>query len=165
MTPRNDNVGLYLHVPFCDRRCHFCGFFTRARREDRVAAFETVTPGYTMVNANLAWRPWGTARPVSIYLSANNLFNVEARRHASFLKDYAPLAGRAYRVVDPRGVDDVRHHILEAALQRTDRIGQRVAKVDLGRGHRTGAEFVFQAAKEHVVRSTIVEPAWDEEQS
>src|SRR3989441_3991724 len=39
MTPRDDGVGLYLHVPFCDRRCHFCGFFTPARRGDRVAAF------------------------------------------------------------------------------------------------------------------------------
>src|SRR5437660_4811349 len=39
MTPRDDGVGLYLHVPFCDRRCHFCAFFSRARREDRVAAF------------------------------------------------------------------------------------------------------------------------------
>jgi oxygen-independent coproporphyrinogen-3 oxidase len=39
MTPRDDGVGLYLHVPFCERRCHFCAFFTRAHRDDRVAAF------------------------------------------------------------------------------------------------------------------------------
>ena len=39
MAPRGDGIGLYLHVPFCDRRCHFCGFFTRSRRGDRVAAF------------------------------------------------------------------------------------------------------------------------------
>jgi iron complex outermembrane recepter protein len=30
----------------------------------------------------------------SLILSANNIFDVVARRHASFLKDYAPLAGR-----------------------------------------------------------------------
>jgi iron complex outermembrane receptor protein len=31
-------------------------------------------------------------------LSANNIFDVDARRHASFLKDYAPLAGSDIRV-------------------------------------------------------------------
>jgi iron complex outermembrane receptor protein len=30
-------------------------------------------------------------------LSANNIFDVEARRHTSVLKDYAPLAGRDLR--------------------------------------------------------------------
>jgi len=30
-------------------------------------------------------------------LSVNNLFDVEARRHASFTKDFAPLAGRDIR--------------------------------------------------------------------
>ena len=67
-------------------------------RQDRVAENETPTPGYTLVNAELNIRPWGKARPLSFILSANNIFNVNARRHASFLKDYAPLAGRDFRV-------------------------------------------------------------------
>jgi iron complex outermembrane receptor protein len=64
----------------------------------RIAAFETSTDGYTMVNASLAFRPFGAANRSSIVLSANNIFDVDARRHASFLKDYAPLAGRDLRV-------------------------------------------------------------------
>jgi iron complex outermembrane receptor protein len=66
--------------------------------QNRVAPFETTTKGYTMVNASVAVRPWGRARDVSLLLSANNIFDVNARRHASFLKDYAPLAGRDVRV-------------------------------------------------------------------
>ncbi|HXD03155.1 MAG TPA: TonB-dependent receptor [Novosphingobium sp.] len=66
--------------------------------QNRVAPNETVTSGYTMVNLSAAWRPWGEDRPLSFTLSANNLFDVVARRHASFLKDYAPLAGRDIRL-------------------------------------------------------------------
>ena len=66
--------------------------------QDRIAAFETPTDGYTMVNAEINFRPWGNDRPLSFALSANNIFDVNARRHASFLKDYAPLAGRDFRV-------------------------------------------------------------------
>lgn len=66
--------------------------------QNRIVAFETPTKGYTMVNASLAWRPFGSGNQTSLILSANNIFDVEARRHASFLKDYAPLAGRDLRV-------------------------------------------------------------------
>ena len=66
--------------------------------QSRIAPFETATKGYTMVNASVAYRPWGRDRDVSLLLSANNIFDVNARRHASFLKDYAPLAGRDLRV-------------------------------------------------------------------
>lgn len=65
--------------------------------QDRVAAFETATDGFTMVNASVAFRPFGQGNRTSITISANNLFDVEARRHASFLKDFAPLAGRDVR--------------------------------------------------------------------
>ncbi|UYY57852.1 TonB-dependent receptor [Sphingomonas sp. S2-65] len=65
--------------------------------QERIAAFETPTRGFTLVNASVAWKPWGTASNTTLLLSANNLFDVEARRHTSVLKDYAPLAGRDLR--------------------------------------------------------------------
>jgi iron complex outermembrane recepter protein len=67
-------------------------------KQDRIAAFETPTPGFTIVNASAVIRPFGADSKASLTLSANNIFNVEARRHASFLKDYAPLSGRDFRV-------------------------------------------------------------------
>jgi iron complex outermembrane receptor protein len=67
-------------------------------RQSRVAAFETETPAFTMVNASLAWHPFGSNRETALILSGNNLFDVEARRHASFTKDFVPLPGRDIRV-------------------------------------------------------------------
>jgi iron complex outermembrane receptor protein len=66
--------------------------------QQRLSAFETETKGFTLVNAEINLRPWGSDRPLSFALSANNLFDVNARRHASFLKDFAPLAGRDFRI-------------------------------------------------------------------
>ncbi len=86
--------GLGVNTPRIDGRVEV----ERVTGQDRVAQFETPTPGYTMVNAALNWRPWGEERPLSFALSANNIFDVTARRHASFLKDYAPLAGRDIRL-------------------------------------------------------------------
>ncbi|KAB7646604.1 TonB-dependent receptor [Polymorphobacter fuscus] len=67
-------------------------------RQAKVAAFETETAGFTMVNAAFSFRPFATRKDTSIVVSANNIFDVDARRHASFLKDFAPLAGRDIRV-------------------------------------------------------------------
>ena len=64
----------------------------------RLAAFETPTSGFTMVNASVNFRPLASQPGTSIVLSANNIFDVTARRHASYLKDFAPLAGRDIRV-------------------------------------------------------------------
>jgi iron complex outermembrane recepter protein len=70
----------------------------RVNKQNRIAAFETPTKGYTMVNALLGFKPLGEDGAVSLTLSANNIFDVTARRAASFLKDFAPLAGRDIRV-------------------------------------------------------------------
>ena len=66
--------------------------------QTRLAAFETPTEGFTRVNASAVWHPWGKRSETSLILSANNIFDVEARRHASFTKDFVPLAGRDIRL-------------------------------------------------------------------
>ncbi|PXA96568.1 TonB-dependent receptor [Nostoc sp. 3335mG] len=65
--------------------------------QDRIAAFETPTDDYTLVNASVGFRPIPGNQKISLLLSANNIFDVDARRHSSFLKDFAPLAGRDLR--------------------------------------------------------------------
>lgn len=64
--------------------------------QDRIAAFETPTDGYTLVNLSASFKPFGNDRTI-LSLNANNLFDQLARRHTSVLKDFAPLAGRDIR--------------------------------------------------------------------
>jgi iron complex outermembrane recepter protein len=69
-----------------------------ADKARRLAAFETPTASFTTVNASLTWRPLEDHPGTSVTLSANNILDVTARRHASYLKDFAPLAGRDIRI-------------------------------------------------------------------
>lgn len=69
----------------------------RVAGADRVAEFELPTDGYTMVNlfGSLKLPRLEGAR---LFAEARNLTDEEAREHASFLKDLAPLPGRNLRV-------------------------------------------------------------------
>ena len=69
-----------------------------ALKQTRTATLETDTPGYTLLNASVEWHPLTDRPDLTLGLSANNIFDVVARRHSSLLKDYAPLAGRDVRV-------------------------------------------------------------------
>jgi iron complex outermembrane receptor protein len=62
------------------------------------APLELPTDGFTLVNASLDWHPFEDRRDLTLSLAANNLFDVDARRSTSLLKDYAPLAGRDVRL-------------------------------------------------------------------
>jgi len=66
--------------------------------QHKVATFETASDSFTMVNASVAWRPFGPGGNLTLLASANNIFDVTARRHASFTKDYVPLSGRDIRI-------------------------------------------------------------------
>ncbi|MFM7378986.1 MAG: TonB-dependent receptor domain-containing protein [Erythrobacter sp.] len=65
--------------------------------QDRVTTFETPTDSFTLVNALVAWRPLKDNRNVTVQLAADNIFDVNGRRHASFTKDFVPLIGRNFR--------------------------------------------------------------------
>jgi iron complex outermembrane receptor protein len=65
--------------------------------QDRVAAFETPTPDYTLVNLRGEYRPpaWAGVR---LFAEGRNLTDAEAREHASFLKEISLQPGRTIRV-------------------------------------------------------------------
>jgi iron complex outermembrane receptor protein len=67
----------------------------RYGKQDRVAENEDTSPGYTLVNAHLAYR-WdrNATNSWELFLDGNNLTNREVRPHTSLLRDYAPLPGR-----------------------------------------------------------------------
>lgn len=67
-------------------------------KQDDVAEFETETDGFTFVNASIAWQPLESADALTVLLQADNIFDVEGRRHTSFTKDFLPLAGRNFKV-------------------------------------------------------------------
>jgi iron complex outermembrane receptor protein len=64
----------------------------------RTAPIETDTAGFTLVNASLDYHPFAANPALTLSLQGNNLFDVDARRSTSILKDYAPLAGRDIRL-------------------------------------------------------------------
>jgi iron complex outermembrane recepter protein len=70
----------------------------RVGEQDRIADFELPTSGYTLINASLVVRPFTDRPELKVFLDGRNLTDEEAREHASFLKDVAPLPGRTFRL-------------------------------------------------------------------
>lgn len=65
--------------------------------QNRVAAYETRTPGYDMVNATLAYRlDLGGKRSAELFVRGTNLTNELAFNHSSFIKSFSPLRGRNF---------------------------------------------------------------------
>jgi len=64
--------------------------------QDKLAAFELPTEGYTMLDASIGYRVFTPHVDWNFFLRASNLLDEEARRHTSFLKDLAPLPGRNF---------------------------------------------------------------------
>jgi iron complex outermembrane receptor protein len=66
----------------------------RVNDQNRVAQFETTTPGYTFLNVSVGYKfQWGRVYNY-LYVRGTNLTNEEGRDHLSFLKEVLPLPGR-----------------------------------------------------------------------
>ena len=67
--------------------------------QDKVASYETRTPGYDMLNATLSYRfDLGQAKAVELYVRGTNLLDELAFAHTSFVKDQSPLRGRSVAI-------------------------------------------------------------------
>lgn len=71
--------------------------YTRVASAKQVASFETVTPAYSKVDAELRYAVTdsGSTRWL-IFLQGQNLADRVARLHTSYLKDFAPQTGRSF---------------------------------------------------------------------
>jgi iron complex outermembrane receptor protein len=66
----------------------------RVDAQNRVAEFETPTPGYTFLNASIGYKfQWGRTYNY-VFARGTNLLDAEGRDHLSFLKEVLPLPGR-----------------------------------------------------------------------
>ncbi|MFM1989303.1 MAG: hypothetical protein RJA99_2260 [Pseudomonadota bacterium] len=68
----------------------------RAAAQDRTGPFETPTPGYTRVDAELSYG-WslGGDRRATLFIQGRNLTNEDIRLSTSFVKDLVPMPGRS----------------------------------------------------------------------
>lgn len=68
-----------------------------ASSHTRVAEYETPTPGYDLLNADLSYLlPFDSRSEWELYLKAHNLLDEDIRNSTSFLKDQAPQIGRNF---------------------------------------------------------------------
>lgn len=94
ITPRRTKLGLdWTHGPFnLGAEAQFIA------AQNRLAADELPTHGYTLVSAYTSYRFTTSRVTWTLFARGTNLGNEEARVHTSFLKDIIPLPGRSVNV-------------------------------------------------------------------
>ena len=69
---------------------------THVLKQNKVAAAETSTRGYTMINLTAGYTmKMNRSTKLTVFLQGKNLMNEDVRLHTSYLKAFAPRPGRA----------------------------------------------------------------------
>jgi iron complex outermembrane recepter protein len=93
--PRISPARIGSSIEFNRRQWHADVDLIHSFKQDRTSVLETVTGAYTLLNIGLGYNLSLNRVNLDLSLRATNLFDETARRHTSFLKDRAPLPGRA----------------------------------------------------------------------
>ncbi len=93
--PRMPPLGLGARLGYDDGRWAASLTVTHHFEQDEVAAFELPTDAYTLLDADLVFRPDWLGDGVTLFLRGRNLADEDARLHTSPLKDQLPLPGRS----------------------------------------------------------------------
>ena len=96
--PRTPPLRLGTQFTYEDERVSAHFDITRYQTQEDVAANESTTSGYTLVDASVSYDLQMLNHDVALYLKGTNLTDTEARVHSSFIKDIAPRAGRSFAV-------------------------------------------------------------------
>ena len=88
-----DRVGLRLQQAFTSALDGQVEFW-RVQQQSHIADFETKTSGYNLLGAALTYQGKLSSSDYTLFMRADNLLNVKAREHTSFIKDNVQLPGR-----------------------------------------------------------------------
>ncbi|MDX1410581.1 MAG: radical SAM family heme chaperone HemW [Nitrospirales bacterium] len=76
------DLGLYIHVPFCRKRCHFCAFYLMVHREELVRAFLLALER----EIRLWGKELGTVPVSTVYLGGGTPTTLSAKQLISILE-------------------------------------------------------------------------------
>lgn len=85
-------LGIYLHVPFCRTRCHFCAFYLRIHREDWVLAYLQALR--REIDLHATRRTLEERRPATLYLGGGTPTTLQPEQ----LADAIALIGSHFRL-------------------------------------------------------------------
>jgi oxygen-independent coproporphyrinogen-3 oxidase len=85
------SLGLYIHVPFCHTRCHFCAFTLQIHREDRVQHYLRALS--TEMRLHAAQRSLNGRRLDTVYFGGGTPTTLEASQPAEILRQVRDLFG------------------------------------------------------------------------
>ncbi|SFK42606.1 iron complex outermembrane recepter protein [Sphingomonas sp. NFR04] len=91
--PYRLGAGMNLFTPQFDGAVQF----VHNAKQTKFGAFDTETPGYNMINANIAWRPFKSQPGIEFAIVGQNLTDEIARNATSLNKDLVIQPGRNIR--------------------------------------------------------------------